>query len=219
MGRTRELIAAALQVIARKSRSPGLLGETVSRASRRRFLTGVISSVAAVAVVIAVAVVLVPADAFGGGPAPASIPLHWPLELRQIASVTAAAQCPPGSVASPPSGGGLCFNLTRTGMTVTAVQSAYIHKQSLHVPKGAPPVPDAVFWVTLRLTPSGGAQILALTRNIYRQSKPHEELADIMHGRLIEFSIVHGPDTEGAFSLAFSSRAAAESLLSQLLHG
>jgi hypothetical protein len=160
VSRTKELIAGALHVIAGKSSNPGLLGETVSRTSRRRFLTGVISSTAAVAVVIAVTVVLVPADAFGGPPAP--IPLHSPLELRQIASVTAAAQCPPGSVAAPPPGGVICFNLTRNGMTVTAVQSAYIHKQSLHVPKGTHPVPYTVFWVTLRLTPSGRAQILRL---------------------------------------------------------
>jgi hypothetical protein len=98
-------------------------------------------------------------------------------------------------------------------MAVTAVQSAYVQKQSMHPPKGS----STFFFVTLRLTPSGAAQLLALTRDIDRQPKPRNELADILRGHFIGFTIVSRP--EGEYSILSPTRAAAESLLAQLLHG
>jgi hypothetical protein len=99
------------------------------------------------------------------------------------------------------------------------VQSAYVRKQVIHAPKGKPAVPSTVFLVTLRLTPSGAAQLLALPRDTYRLPKPRNELADIVRGRFTGYNIVYRPDTLGVFSVLLLSRAAAESLLAQLLHG
>jgi hypothetical protein len=151
---------------------------------------------------------LLPAIAFAG----ALVPLRWPLELRQIASVTDGQPCRPGSVAFQP-GSGICFYLTNTGMTVTAIQSAHIQERTLRIPKVGSAV---VFWVIVRFRPAGQRQYLTLTSDIYRLPKPRNELTVSVRGHLLEFSIVHKPDTDGMMAIVAGSRTSAEHLLANL---
>jgi hypothetical protein len=187
-------------------------------AGRRHRRAMVMSAVAMVAAITA-ASVLTAGSAIASRPPSASIPLRTSLEIRQIASMFTAYPCPPGSVDIDPADD--CLSLTRTGMTVTAVQSTYVRKQfvSFPVPKGKPSVVRPVFWATLRLTSSGAARLLAITRDVYRLPKPHNGLADFVHGRYIETTYFTSPETKGLLSFFFVSRAQAESFLAQLLHG
>jgi hypothetical protein len=164
VSRTKDLIAGALQVIAGRSRDLRSLTET-PRPAGRRHLRGIVSSAVAVVAVITVASVLLATSFIASGPVSASIALRSPLEIRQIASITTAYPCPPGSVTI---AAGVCFDLTGTGMTITAVQSTYVRKQSVHAPKGKFPFPTTIFWATIRLASSDAARLLAVTGDVYR---------------------------------------------------
>jgi hypothetical protein len=220
MSRTKELIAGVLRDIAEEASDPRSLAEVAWQAGRRRRLIRMVSSAVALTAAVAIAVVVLPDIASNARPVPAnsqvvSIPLRSPLELRQVASATSGQRCSHTAVTIPGSGstGELCLYLASVGMNVTAVQSAYIQDDPL------PRTNFSAFFVILRLAPSGMAQLQALTRDIYRQPRPHDVLAEIVQGHFVGVSVFDRPYTQDIYSIFCDSRAAAESLLNQLLHG
>jgi hypothetical protein len=187
-------------------------------------LVRIIASATVVAVAAVLALALLP-----GITASASVALRTPLELRTIASTSAGGTCQPGSAALQPPGGPLglaCFHLGGTRMTVTAVQSAYVRTYTLNIPvsmqkkEHVPTSHYAIFYVDIRLTPSGTAALLALSRDMYRQPMPHDALAGVVRGRVVgAMFFERRPDSSGLYSIACGTLTAAKNLLNELLHG
>lgn len=208
---------ALVRDIAEGTRDRGRLAAraaTAWRAVRRRRLTRIIASAMVMAMAAVLALALLP-----GITASASVALRTPVELRQVTGMAIAHPCPPGSVPEESPDFGVCFTLTRTGMVITTVQSAVVQKQATHAAKQKLPLPAFAYWVVIRFMPSGAAQFLTLTRDIYRLPYPRDELAIIVRGKLLGFSVIKKAGTEGTFEILFFSHSAAENLLNELLHG
>lgn len=208
-----QCVAVRSAELFRLARNPRPLVEKAWRAGRR--LTWIVSSAAT-----AIAAAVLPRSASG------AIPLRSPLELRQIVSAIDYRSCPAGttSIAGPPPGP-VC--LSSVGMTVTAVRSAYVQMDTFSLPASIlkmdknyrGPTSVMYFTVVLGFEPSVASQIAALTRDIYRQPRPRDELAVIVRGRFLGYEYVTRPFTQGVLRIDAGNRPAAKSLLNQLLHG
>jgi hypothetical protein len=211
-----EMIAAALREIAAQARAPRPMADAAWRAGRRRRLAALtISAVAGAAAIVAA--VLLPLAAHSQPPSrPASQPgpaapisLRSPIQFQQVAAISDAS-CPAGSRGLPGSLPGsaapACVYLTGTGMTVSALQSAQV------VPSGT-----GSYQLDMVLTPAEKGPFAALTRKVSGLPSPHNQLAIVIGGRVIDYPAVQGPIPGGTAQISgFATRAQAESLLSSL---
>jgi hypothetical protein len=153
-----------------------------------------------------------------------TIALRSPLELRQLVGNVGQSSCPAGTVTvpvAPPSP--VC--VSHTGMTITVIESAAVQKErTYNVPvslqkKYHLPATASFYGVRVQLTPSAATQLLALTRRIYRQPRPGDELGAMVGGHFLGSFHFGRPYAGGVLTFEVGPRAEAESLLSQLLHG
>jgi hypothetical protein len=209
-----EMIADALREIAAQAKAPRPMAEAAWRAGRRRRLAALTLSAMAGAAAI-MAAVLLPLAAHSQPPLrPASPPgpaapvsLRSPIQFQQVAAIT-GGPCPAGTRGLPGSGTPACVYLTGTGMTVTALQSAQV------VPSGT-----GSYQLDMVLTPAEKGPFAALTRKVSGLPSPHNQLAIVIGGRVIDHPAVQGPVPGGAAQISgFATRAQAESLLSSLLN-
>ena len=212
-----QMIADALREIAGQAGTPRPMADAAWRAGRRRRLAALAASAAAGAVAI-VAAVLVSLTAHGGpahgqlplsqasqqGPA-APIHLRSPIQFWQVAAISSTA-CPPGSGWRPVGAAPACIYLTSTGMILATVQGVQV------VPSGT-----GGYLLDIVLTPADTGPFAALTREVSGLPSPHNQLAIIIDGRVIDHPAVQGPITDGTAQISgFATRAQAESLLTSL---
>jgi hypothetical protein len=210
-----EMIADALREIAAQARAPRPMADAAWRAGRRRRLAALTASAVAGAAAI-VAAVLLPLAAHGQPPSrppsqqgPTPVGLRSPIQFRQVAAISNAS-CPAGSGGLPgtlpDSAAPACFYLTGTGMTVTVLQSAQV------IPSGT-----GSYLLEIGFTPAQTGPFAALTRKLPGLPSPRDQLAVIIHGRVIADPAVQSTITGGTAQIAgFATRAQAESLLSSL---
>jgi hypothetical protein len=209
-----EMIADALREIADQAGAPRAMADAAWRAGRRRLAALTTSAVAGAAVIVAA--VLLPLAAHGQPPSrppsqqgPTPIILRSPIQFRQVAAISNAS-CPAGSGGLPgtlpDSAAPACFYLTGTGMTVTVLQSAQV------IPSGT-----GSYLLEIGFTPAQTGPFAALTRKLPGLPSPRDQLAVIIHGRVIADPAVQSTITGGTAQIAgFATRAQAESLLSSL---
>jgi preprotein translocase subunit SecD len=210
-----EMIADALREIAAQARAPRPMADAAWRAGRRRRLAALTASAVAGAAAI-VAAVLLPLAAHGQPPSrppslqgPTPVSLRSPIQFRQVAAISNAS-CPAGSGGLPgtlpDSAAPACVYLTGTGMTVTVLQSAQV------IPSGS-----GGYLLEIGFTRPETGPFAALTLRLSGLPSPRDQLAVIIHGRVIADPAVQSTITGGTAQIAgFATRAQAESLLSSL---
>jgi hypothetical protein len=212
---TDELIADALRGIAEQAAVPRPMADAAWRAGRRRHRSLMATSAAAVA--IAVAAVLLPLTGILGSAqsqrlvpvVQPAVPVH-PRPLIQLGQVgrIATRPCRPGSGGVPGPAGGyaygptFCFHLTGQRMNITGFRSVRVARSS------------AKAWVVdIRLKRADAHAFGVLTARLWALASPHNELAFIVRGRVIEAPVVISPITNGSFQIDAGTRTQAQHLL------
>jgi hypothetical protein len=210
---TDELIADALHDLAAQAPPAPSAADTLWRAGQRRhrlsvLATSVAAGAIAGALVVALAVAGLGLGHRGGSAAPtAPVWLRAPLVFAQVA----AASRPPCAVHSakvlapnPPA----CLRLGGFRMTVTRIESARVkqfHGDDL---------------LEIRLTPADSRRFATLTRELARLPSPHNVLATVIGGQIMDHPVViRAVTTRWVGFTGFSNRAAAEFALRSLLAG
>ena len=213
MSDTDELIADALDDLAAQAVAVPPAADALWRAGQRRRRLSVLATSAtagAIATALVVALTVVGLGHRGGpaAPVPASpVWLRAPLVFAQVA----AASRPPCAVHSakvlapnPPA----CLRLGGVRMTVTQIESARVkqfHGEDL---------------LEIRLTPADSRQFATLTRQLARLPSPHNVLATIIGGQIVDHPVViRAVTTRWVGFTGFPNRAAAEIALRSLLAG
>jgi hypothetical protein len=212
---TDELIADALHDLAAEAVAAPPAADALWRAGQRRRRLSVLATSAAAGAIVGALVVALTVGGLGpghhGSPAassPASpVWLRAPLVFAQVA----AASRPPCAVHSakvlapnPPA----CLRLGGFRMTVTSIESARVkqfHGEDL---------------LEIRLTPADSRQFATLTRALARLPSPHNELATVIGGSIVDHPVViRAVTTRWIRFTGFRNRAAAEFALRRLLAG
>lgn len=213
MSDTDELIADALHDLAAQAVPVPSATDALWRAGQRRRRLSVLATSAAAGAIVGALVVALTVGGLGpghrGGPA-ASAPsspgwLRAPLVFAQVA----AASRPPCAVHSakvlapnPPA----CLRLGGFRMTVTRIESARVkqfHGEDL---------------LEIRLTPADSRQFATLTRELARLPSPHNVLATVIGGQIVDHPVViRAVTTRWVGFTGFPTRAAAEYALRSLL--
>jgi hypothetical protein len=212
---TDELIADALHDLAAQAVTAPPAADALWRAGQRRRRLSVLATSAAAGAIVGALVVALTVGALGIGhrggpaaPAPASsVWLRAPLVFAQVA----AASRPPCAVHSvkvlapnPPA----CLRLGGFRMTVTRIESARV--QQFHG--------DDLLGI--RLTPADSRRFATLTRELARLHSPHNELAMVIGGRIMDHPVViRAVTTRWVEFTGFPNRAAVEFALRSLLAG
>jgi hypothetical protein len=212
---TDELIADALHDLAAQAVAVPPAADALWRAGQRRRRLRVLATSAAAGAIVGALVVALTVGGLGlghrGGPAaPAPAAPVWlraPLVFAQVA----AASRPPCAVHSakvlapnPPA----CLRLGGFRMTVTRIESARV--QRFHG--------DDLLGI--RLTPADSRRFATLTRELARLPSPHNELAMVIGGRIMDHPVViRAVTTRWVQFTGFPNRAAVEFALRSLLAG
>jgi hypothetical protein len=210
---TDELIADALHDLAAQAPPAPSAADTLWRAGQRRHRLSVLATSAAAGAIAGALVVALTVAGLGlghrGGPAAPAAPvwLRAPLVFAQVA----AASRPPCGVHSakvlapnPPA----CLRLGGLRMTVSRIESARVkqfHGDDL---------------LEIRLTPADSRRFAKLTRELARLPSPHNVLATVIGGQIMDHPVViRAVTTRWVGFTGFSNRAAAEFALRSLLAG
>jgi hypothetical protein len=210
---TDELIADALHDLAAQAVPVPPAADALWRAGQRRRRLSVLATSAAAGAIVGVLVVALTVGALGSGhrgsPAAPATPvwLRAPLVFAQVA----AASRPPCAVHSakvlapnPPA----CLRLGGFRMTVTRIESARV--QQFHG--------DDLLGI--RLTPADSRRFATLTGELARLHSPHNELAMVIGGRIMDHPVViRAVTTRWVQFTGFPNRAAVEFALRSLLAG
>lgn len=215
MSDTDELIADALHDLAAQAVPAPPAADALWRAGQRRRRLSVLATSAAAGVIVGALVVALSVGGLGPGhrggpaaPAPAApVWLRAPLVFAQVA----AASRPPCGVHSakvlapnPPA----CLRLGGFRMTVTRIESARV--QQFHG--------DDL--LAIRLTPADSRRFATLTRKLARTPSPHNVLATVIGGQIVDHPVViRAVTTRWIRFTGFPNRAAAEFALRRLLAG
>jgi hypothetical protein len=212
---TDELIADALHDLAAQAVPAPPAADALWRAGQRRRRLSVLATSASAGAIAGALVVALTVAGLGpghrGDPA-ASVPaapvwLRAPLVFAQVA----AASRPPCAVHSakvlapnPPA----CLRLGGFRMTVTSIESARVHR--FHG--------DDL--LEIRLTPADSRRFATLTRKLARMPSPHNVLATVIGGQIVDHPVViRAVTTRWVGFTGFPNRAAAEFALRSLLAG
>ena len=215
MSDTDELLTDALHDLAAQAVPVPPAADALWRAGQRRRRLSVLATSAAAGAVVGALVVALTVAGLGpghrGDPA-ASVPaapvwLRAPLVFAQVA----AASRPPCPVHSakvlapnPPA----CLRLGGFRMTVTSIQAARVkqlHGEDL---------------LEIRLVPADSRQFETLTRELARLPSPHNVLATIIGGQIVDHpTVIRAVTTRWVGFVGFPNRAAAEFALRRLLAG
>lgn len=216
MSDTDELISDALHDLAAQAVPVPPPTDALWRAGQRRRRLGVLATSAAAGAIVGALVVALTVGGLGSGhrgspagPAAAAAPvwLRTPLVFAQVA----AAHRPPCGVHSatvlapnPPA----CLRLGGARMTVTSIKAArvgHFHGEPL---------------LEIRLTPADSRRFATLSRELARQPSPHNVLATLIGGRIVDHPVVISAVTTRWVGLVgFPNRAAVEFALRTLLAG
>jgi preprotein translocase subunit SecD len=207
------LIADALRGIGEQASKPRLRIDAAWRAGRRRRLRARAAS-AAGAAGVAAAAVLVPLALTSGpthpGPGPAAqapLLLATPIQIGQIAAIShrSPAHCRVERRQLPDTAGKLCFQLTRTGMTVLGVKSVHVTQS-----------PAGGSMLIIRFTQADAHSFANLTRRLASLPDPRCQLAVVVSGKVVFHATVQSPITSGEAGVSGISHARAEHLLAEL---
>jgi hypothetical protein len=213
---TDELIADALHDLAAQAVPVPPAADALWRAGQRRRRLSVLATSAAAGAIVGALVVALTVGGLGVGhrgggpaaPAPAApVWLRAPLVFAQVA----AASRPPCAVHSakvlapnPPA----CLRLGGVRMTVTRIESARVHQ--FH----------GEDLLEIRLTPADSRRFATLTRKLARMPSPHNVLATVIGGQIVDHPVViRAVTTRWVGFTGFSNRAAVEYALRSLLAG
>jgi hypothetical protein len=213
-----EQIADALREMADKAASPRMRIDAAWRAGRRRRRGTMTASVASVAGAVAAAA-LVPFAVTGGSghsapgaaalgpaahrtwpqkvssdfPGPITFPHGKPIYVSPVAQVRFSQvsrivdkPCPPGSHGVPSLSGHACYYLTSKGMTA-AILMAGVARIPGAMLEGKP-----AYTVDITVAPADEARCAALTADLSQLAKPHNELAWIVHNKVLANPVIEG---------------------------
>jgi len=212
---TDELIADALHDLAAQAVPVPPAADALWRAGQRRRRLSVLATSAAAGAIVGALVVVLTVGGLGSGhrgspaaPAPAApVWLRSPLVFAQVAAAS-RPPCPVHSAkvlaANPPA----CLRLGGSRMTVTRIESARVHQ--LH----------GEDLLEIRLTPADSRRFATLTRELARMHSPHNVLATVIGGQILDHPVViSAVTTRWVGFTGFPNRAAVESALRSLLAG
>jgi hypothetical protein len=193
------IIGTALRELSSEATPPRLNAGALWRAGRRRRRAAITASVAGAAA----AAGLLPLAIFGAlanpapAPGPASAhrlpPIHFPIQVRQVARI-ADSRCPPRSPGLPGLSKDECFYFTRAGMTISSFASVKISGQAvtcfrgsrrvLHAtgPAPGPAQGPGTIELSFRLQPADIHPYAGLTQKLANQPSPRNQLAIIANG-------------------------------------
>jgi hypothetical protein len=212
---TDELITDALHDLAAQAVPAPQAADALWRAGQRRRRFSVLAASAAAGVIVGALVVAFTVGGLGlghgGGPAaPAPAAPVWlrsPLVFAQVA-VTSRPPCPVHSAKVLASNPPACLRLGGFRMTVTRIESARV--QQFHG--------DDL--LAIRFTPADSRRFATLTRELARLPSPHNELATVIGGRIVDHPVViSAVRTRWVQFTGFPNRAAVEFALRSLLAG
>jgi hypothetical protein len=215
MSDTDELISDALHDLAAQAVPVPPATDALWRAGQRRRRLSVLATSAAAGAIVGALVVALTVGGLGtvhrgspAGPAAAApVWLRTPLVFAQVA----AASKPPCGVHSakvlapnPPA----CLRLGGFRMTVTSIESARVKRF-----QGAD-------LLEIRLTPAASRRFATLTRELARLPSPHNVLATVIGGQIVDHPVViRAVTTRWVGFTGFPNRAAVEYALRSLLTG
>ena len=215
MSDTDELIADALHDLAAQAVPVPSAADALWRAGQRRRRVSVVAMSAAAGVIAGALVVALTVGSLGLGqrggpaaPAPAApVWLRTPLVFAQVAAAS-RPPCPVHSAKVLASNPPACLRLGGARMTVTRIKSArvtQVHGDDL---------------LEIRLVPADARRFATLTRELARMHSPHNVLATVIGGLIVDHPVViRAVTTRWVGFTGFPNRVAAEFALRSLLAG